>query len=247
MTGPASRPISQVGPGSEPASQALSLLIVDDHPVVREGLRGMLTSEPDIEVVGEAGSAEEAVTLAKGLGPDVILMDLRMPGTDGADATARILAANPAIRVLVLTTYDTDRDILRAVEAGAIGYLLKDTPHRPGPGRALGSCRRDRAGSTGSRPAHDQGPGSSPRGSHRPRGRGAGPGRPRAHQRPDRPQAVHRSSDSQDPPPPHLLHTSSTSSRSSESTTVRQRLPPPSPEASWLRPTSEEPDSAERV
>ena len=104
------------------------VIIVDDHPVVREGLRGMLVAEPGIDVVGEASTGEEAVALAAEVLPDVVLMDLRMPGMDGAEATERIRRANPAIYVLVITTYDTDRDILRAVEAGATGYLLKDTP-----------------------------------------------------------------------------------------------------------------------
>ncbi|MEV4508944.1 response regulator transcription factor [Dactylosporangium sp. NPDC049525] len=104
----------------------IRILLVDDHPVVRDGLRGMLESEPDLTVVGEAGSGDEAVTAAHTHRPDVILMDLRMPGLDGAGATDRILAALPQTRVVVLTTYDTDADILRAVEAGASGYLLKD-------------------------------------------------------------------------------------------------------------------------
>ncbi|MEU6410705.1 response regulator transcription factor [Microbispora sp. NPDC046933] len=103
------------------------VLIVDDHPVVREGLRGMLESDPAITVAGEAGSGEEAVARAAALAPDVVLMDLRMPDGDGVSATTRILAARPETRVIVLTTYETDQDIVRAVEAGATGYLLKDT------------------------------------------------------------------------------------------------------------------------
>ncbi|GLX00064.1 response regulator transcription factor [Microtetraspora sp. NBRC 16547] len=102
------------------------LMIVDDHPVVREGLRGMLESDPGVDVVGEAGSGDEAVTRARELRPDVILMDLRMPSGDGVSATTRILAERPESRVIVLTTYETDQDIVRAVEAGAAGYLLKD-------------------------------------------------------------------------------------------------------------------------
>ncbi|MGE0819203.1 MAG: response regulator [Candidatus Nanopelagicales bacterium] len=105
----------------------IRVLVVDDHPVVRSGLVGLLGSEPDLEVVGEAGDGREGVDLAATLTPDVVLMDLRMPVLDGASATAEITAAGTA-RVLVLTTYDTDGDILRAVEAGATGYLLKDTP-----------------------------------------------------------------------------------------------------------------------
>ncbi|MFC0114773.1 response regulator [Kibdelosporangium aridum] len=104
----------------------IKVLLVDDHPVVREGLRGMLDAEPDLTVVGEAGSGEEAVALAAAHRPDVILMDLRMPGLDGAGATEKIMSSNSGSRVIVLTTYETDADILRAVEAGATGYLLKD-------------------------------------------------------------------------------------------------------------------------
>ncbi|MEU2948104.1 response regulator transcription factor [Nocardiopsis alba] len=106
----------------------IRVLLVDDHPVVREGIRGMLSTEPDLDIVGDAGSGPEAVVRAAELAPDVILMDLRMPGGDGVKATERIRAAHPGVHVLVLTTYDTDTDILRAVEAGATGYLLKDTP-----------------------------------------------------------------------------------------------------------------------
>nr|WP_225954205.1 response regulator transcription factor [Kibdelosporangium phytohabitans] len=101
-------------------------MLVDDHPVVREGLRGMLDAEPDLTVVGEAGSGEEAVAMAAAARPDVILMDLRMPGLDGAGATEKIMSSNTSSKVIVLTTYETDADILRAVEAGATGYLLKD-------------------------------------------------------------------------------------------------------------------------
>jgi DNA-binding NarL/FixJ family response regulator len=109
----------------------VTVLIVDDHPVVREGMRGMLVGEPDIEVVGEASDGAEAAVLASSLHPDVVLMDLRMPGTDGVEATKLIVGASEPGRgpaVVVVTTYDTDLDILRAVEAGARGYLLKDTP-----------------------------------------------------------------------------------------------------------------------
>ncbi|CAL8970591.1 MAG: DNA-binding response regulator [Cellulomonas sp. 73-145] len=106
----------------------IRVLIADDHPVVRSGLAGMLAVEPDLEVVGEAADGEEAVALATGLRPDLVLMDLRMPRMDGAEATARIAREVPGVHVLVLTTYETDTDILRAVEAGATGYLLKDTP-----------------------------------------------------------------------------------------------------------------------
>jgi DNA-binding NarL/FixJ family response regulator len=105
----------------------IRVLLVDDHPVVRSGLAGLLGGEPDIDVVGEASDGREGVGRAAELAPDVVLMDLRMPVMDGVEATALIVATGGP-RVLVLTTYDTDADILRAVEAGATGYLLKDTP-----------------------------------------------------------------------------------------------------------------------
>jgi DNA-binding NarL/FixJ family response regulator len=104
----------------------IRILLVDDHPVVRMGLRGMLDAEPDLTVIGEASSGAEGADLALRERPDIVLMDLRMPGGDGVEATGRILAGDPGIRVMVLTTYESDRDILRAIEAGASGYLLKD-------------------------------------------------------------------------------------------------------------------------
>lgn len=105
------------------------VLVADDHPVVRSGIVGMLAGEPDLAVVGEAPDGESAVAQARALAPDVVLMDLRMPGIDGVGATAAVLRESAGrTRVVVLTTYDTDADILRAVEAGATGYLLKDTP-----------------------------------------------------------------------------------------------------------------------
>ncbi len=106
----------------------IRILVVDDHPVVRTGVQGMLATNADFEVVGEAADGEEAVSQVAALEPDVVLMDLRMPNVDGVEATRRIRAGHPATQVLVLTTYDTDEDILRAVEAGAVGYLLKDSP-----------------------------------------------------------------------------------------------------------------------
>lgn len=103
------------------------IVIVDDHPVVREGLRAVLSAEPDLLVVGECGRGDEAVLLAAETRPDVVLMDLRLPGLDGVEATARIVAGASG-NVLVLTTYDSDGDIIRALAAGATGYLLKDAP-----------------------------------------------------------------------------------------------------------------------
>jgi DNA-binding NarL/FixJ family response regulator len=106
----------------------ITVVVVDDHPVVRGGLVGWLDAQPDLAVVGEAGDGAEALAVVAATTPDVVLMDLRMPRMDGVTATGRITAAHPAVRVLVLTTYDTDADIVRAVEAGAAGYLLKDVP-----------------------------------------------------------------------------------------------------------------------
>jgi DNA-binding NarL/FixJ family response regulator len=105
----------------------IRLLIVDDHPVVRDGLRGMLESQTDFEIVGEASDGASALRIAEELQPDVILMDLRMPVMDGVTATNQIKNRRPEIQILVLTTYDSDADILPAIEAGATGYLLKDT------------------------------------------------------------------------------------------------------------------------
>ncbi|MFD7443349.1 response regulator [Streptomyces sp. NPDC059909] len=108
---------------------AVRLLLADDHPVVRAGLRAVLETEPDVTVVAEAATAERAVELAAAGGVDVVLMDLQFgAGMHGSEATAAITARPGAPRVLVLTTYDTDADILAAVEAGAAGYLLKDAP-----------------------------------------------------------------------------------------------------------------------
>ncbi|MBR7744649.1 response regulator transcription factor [Phycicoccus sp. BSK3Z-2] len=106
----------------------IRLLVVDDHPVVRAGMVAVLGEEADLEVVGEAADGAEALAVLPRLAPDVVLMDLRMPVLDGAEATRRIGALPDPPQVLVLTTYDTDADIVRAVEAGARGYLLKDAP-----------------------------------------------------------------------------------------------------------------------
>jgi DNA-binding NarL/FixJ family response regulator len=103
-------------------------LVVDDHPVVRAGLVALFDAAPDIDVVGTAASGDDAVELAADLLPDVVLMDLRMAGIDGDEATARIVAARPETRVVILTTYENDEAILRAISAGASGYLLKAAP-----------------------------------------------------------------------------------------------------------------------
>jgi DNA-binding NarL/FixJ family response regulator len=110
------------------AEPAITLLIVDDHPVVRDGLRGMFESAPGFRVLGEAANGTEAVARAAALDPDVVLMDLRMPGGSGVDAIRELTRRGARAKVLVLTTYDTDSDTLPAIEAGATGYLLKDAP-----------------------------------------------------------------------------------------------------------------------
>ncbi|MEU4151098.1 response regulator transcription factor [Streptomyces sp. NPDC026659] len=105
----------------------LRVVVVDDHAVMRAGVVALLDGEPGIEIVGEAGDGRAALDLVARHGPDVALVDLRMPVLDGVATTAAIVARHPRTRVLILTTYDTDTDIERGVEAGAIGYLLKDT------------------------------------------------------------------------------------------------------------------------
>lgn len=104
----------------------IRVLIVDDHEIVREGLQTLLAEEADFEIVGMAGDGEVAIALARAENPDVVLMDLLMPVLDGIEATRRILSNNPAARVLVLTTFADDQHVREAIQAGAIGYLLKD-------------------------------------------------------------------------------------------------------------------------
>ncbi|MFJ8971140.1 MULTISPECIES: response regulator [unclassified Streptomyces] len=113
---------------TETAARAISLVVVDDHPVVRDGLRGMFAAAPGFEVLGEASNGVDALTAVERLDPDVVLMDLRMPGGGGVAAIAELTRRGARSKVLVLTTYDTDSDTLPAIEAGATGYLLKDAP-----------------------------------------------------------------------------------------------------------------------
>ncbi|MFD7124085.1 MULTISPECIES: response regulator transcription factor [Streptomyces] len=113
---------------TETAARAISLVVVDDHPVVRDGLRGMFAAAPGFEVLGEASNGVDALTAVERLDPDVVLMDLRMPGGGGVAAIAELHRRGARSKVLVLTTYDTDSDTLPAIEAGATGYLLKDAP-----------------------------------------------------------------------------------------------------------------------
>jgi len=120
----------------------IRVLLVDDQPLIRAGLRMLCEAEPDLEVVGEAADGRDAVALAERLTPDVIVMDLRMPGVDGITATGRILAGRPGARVLVLTTFGDDDHLYPALTAGACGFLLKDAP----PAELLDGIRRAAAG-----------------------------------------------------------------------------------------------------
>ena len=120
----------------------IRVLLVDDQQMIRAGLRMLCEAQPDVEVVGEAGNGRDAVVLAERLAPDVVVMDLRMPGVDGITATGRILAARPATRVLVLTTFGDDDHLYPALTAGACGFLLKDAP----PAELLDGIRRAAAG-----------------------------------------------------------------------------------------------------
>ncbi|KWV31269.1 response regulator transcription factor [Micromonospora rifamycinica] len=120
----------------------IRVLLVDDQHLIRAGLRMLCEAQPDIEVVGEADNGRDAVTLAARLVPDVVVMDLRMPGVDGITATGRILAGRPGARVLVLTTFGDDDHLYPALTAGACGFLLKDAP----PGELVDGVRRAAAG-----------------------------------------------------------------------------------------------------
>ena len=120
----------------------IRVLLVDDQHLIRAGLRMLCAAQPDLEVVGEADNGRDAVSLAARLVPDVVVMDLRMPGVDGITATSRILADRPAVRVLVLTTFGDDDHLYPALTAGACGFLLKDAP----PADLLAGIRRAAAG-----------------------------------------------------------------------------------------------------
>ncbi|WP_427896139.1 response regulator [Kribbella sp. GL6] len=132
------------------STEPLRVLIVDDHPIVRRGLRAALAADPGIEVAGESATGADAVAQAAELGPDLVLMDLNLgPGMNGAEATRRLLELPRPPRVLILTTYDSDADILPAISAGATGYLLKDTD----PDELLTAVRLAAAGETVLTPA----------------------------------------------------------------------------------------------
>ena len=121
-----------------PATRSARVLIADDHDLVRDGYQRMLDREPDLEVVGEASNGREAVELCRELGPDLVLMDVRMPEMDGIEATGKIKGELPTTSVLVVTTYDNPDYLFEAVEAGAAGYVLKDAPKS----QLLGAVRR---------------------------------------------------------------------------------------------------------
>lgn len=125
-------------------SEKIKVVVADDHPIVRQGVVALLEDEPDIEVVAEAADGREALSAALAEDPDVVLMDLRMPRMDGVEATKAVRERRPEIAVLVLTTYDTDEAIVRAVEAGAAGYMLKDSPTHD----LIDAVRRAAAGET---------------------------------------------------------------------------------------------------
>jgi len=111
-------------------SDSIRILVADDHPIVRDGLVAILSTQPDFEVVGEAGNGPEAIERATTLQPDVMLLDLEMPELDGVEVLRRLAQSNPEVRVIVFTAFDTDERILGAVQAGAQGYLLKGAPRK---------------------------------------------------------------------------------------------------------------------
>lgn len=109
-------------------SETIRVVVADDHPIVRQGMVALLEDEPDIEVVADVGDGRAALSAVLAEEPDVVLMDLRMPEMDGVEATRAVRERRPDVAILVVTTYDTDEAIVRAVEAGAAGYMLKDSP-----------------------------------------------------------------------------------------------------------------------
>jgi NarL family two-component system response regulator LiaR len=130
-------------------SGPIRVVVTDDHAIVRKGICALLATEPDIEVVGEAQNGEEAIAVAQEAEPDVILMDLVMPRMDGLEATRRITARQPGVRVLVLTSFDGDDKVFPSIEAGALGYLLKDS----GPGELVRAIHQVHRGESALHPS----------------------------------------------------------------------------------------------
>lgn len=139
----------EADPTETDTPQTIKLLLVDDHPVVRKGTRELLEGESDLTVLGEAGNGEEAIAQARALRPDVILMDVSMPGMNGIEATKAIKAEHPSIGVLVLTSYDDDAYVFALLEAGAAGYLLKNASEDD----LLGAVRAVAAGESALHPS----------------------------------------------------------------------------------------------
>lgn len=125
-------------------SRTIRVVVADDHPIVRQGVVALLEGEPDIEVVADVADGRAALSAVLAESPDVVLMDLRMPEMDGVEATRAVRERRPGVAVLVVTTYDTDEAIVRAVEAGAAGYMLKDSPTED----LVDAVRRAAAGET---------------------------------------------------------------------------------------------------
>lgn len=115
---------------NSPRGSRIRVVLADDHPVVRDGLAAILNQQSDMQVVGEAGDGEEALTLYQSLKPDVLVLDLRMPKLDGVTVVQRVMESEPGARVLIMTTYDGDEDIFRSLSQGAKGYILKDAPRQ---------------------------------------------------------------------------------------------------------------------
>ncbi|MBV9873706.1 MAG: response regulator transcription factor [Verrucomicrobia bacterium] len=127
MSSAESEPVTAVKPASSSSSDAITVMIVDDHPVVREGLTAIFKSQKDIKIIAEAGDGDEALKLYDELYPDVVLLDLRMPNKDGLHAIIELMTRNPKPRIIVMTTYESEEDIRRTLKAGAKGYLAKGT------------------------------------------------------------------------------------------------------------------------
>ena len=127
MSSAESEPVAEVKPAPSSSSDAITVMIVDDHPVVREGLTAIFKSQKDIKIIAEAGDGDEACKLYNELYPDVVLLDLRMPNKDGLHAITELMTRNPKPRIIVMTTYESEEDIRRTLKAGAKGYLAKGT------------------------------------------------------------------------------------------------------------------------